>query len=241
MPGYFAISNSYVGTDINLWIKGIITRFWPCVKTSNTAMEFLSKWKGGLYHITEKHSWVFGEGFQNQCEHDEIIDNDKPLIISGSPPHVAIRKIIWDDKFLKTIVHLLNFRSTSVIENFNNLILKYASKRIPYRFSAYEARNQVAALDYSHNKDREYKVDKNGAFIWKRKYNKSSKRWTVYKKKKDKEYSYIPMIMNDVKSAYNSRKSFETGFNPALISPTIAPIPPPDTIELAEKHCSRFS
>jgi hypothetical protein len=37
---------------------------------------------------------------------------------------------------------MFNFRSTSELENFQNLILKYASKRNSYKPPAYRARNE---------------------------------------------------------------------------------------------------
>jgi hypothetical protein len=40
---------------------------------------------------------------------------------------------------------MFNFRSTSELENFQNLILKYASKRNSYKPTAYRARNELAA------------------------------------------------------------------------------------------------
>ena len=44
---------------------------------------------------------------------------------------------------------MFNFRSTSELENFQNLILKYASKRNSYKPPAYRARNELAALDHN--------------------------------------------------------------------------------------------
>ena len=81
-----------------------------------------------------------------------------------------------------------------------------------------------------------------GEVIWKRKYNKNSKRWTVYPYKKDKEYSYIPGLMNDIVEAYESKTKFTiTCSDPKLLSPTIAPVPPPETKKLVADHISRFN
>ena len=49
----------------------------------------------------------------------------------------------------------LFFRSTSDLETFQNLILKYASKRNSYKPPAFAARNILAALDHNANVDRE--------------------------------------------------------------------------------------
>jgi hypothetical protein len=44
---------------------------------------------------------------------------------------------------------MFNFRSTSELENFQNLILKYASKGNLYKPPAYRARNELAALGHN--------------------------------------------------------------------------------------------
>ena len=49
----------------------------------------------------------------------------------------------------------LFFRSTSDLETFQNLILKYASKRNSYKPPAFAARNILATLDHNANVDRE--------------------------------------------------------------------------------------
>ena len=49
----------------------------------------------------------------------------------------------------------LFFRSTSDLETFQNLILKYASKRNFYKPPAFAARNILATLDHNANVDRE--------------------------------------------------------------------------------------
>ena len=115
-------------SDIQPWIKDIITHFWYCIKVSDSYLDFVSRWKGILHHVSGKHTWRVGDGGTNSCEHEELLDNgsDKPILTPGSPSHVAIRTIIWKKQFLQTIVYVLNFRSTAVIENFNNIVLKYA-------------------------------------------------------------------------------------------------------------------
>ena len=38
----------------------------------------------------------------------------------------------------------------------------YASKRNAYKYSAYKARNELAAIDYMYHKDREILQNRNG-------------------------------------------------------------------------------
>ena len=173
--------------DMKPWTKHIVTHFWHCVKTSNTYSEFVALWKGVLHHIAGEHSWKLGEGGKNYCEHGDLEDTDvKPLLKRGTAPYTAVKNVIWKTTFLRTIPRILNFRSTSIIENFNSLVLKYASKRIAFRYGAYKAWNQLAALDYQLHKDRLPRKNKKGELVYKRKFNKCSSRWTTYPEKCEK-------------------------------------------------------
>ena len=64
-------------------------------------------------------------------------------------------------KFLKFF--LILHRSTAVLENFQNLILKYSSKRHSYTPPVYKGRNIIAALDHNYNRDRDTVKNKNGS------------------------------------------------------------------------------
>jgi hypothetical protein len=57
---------------------------------------------------------------------------------------------------------MFNFRSTSELENFQNLILKYASKRNSYKLPAYQARNELAAIDDNAHCGRAVMTNKDG-------------------------------------------------------------------------------
>lgn len=54
-------------------------------------------------------------------------------------------------------------RSTAVLENFQNLILKYSSKRHSYSPPVYKGRNIIAALDHNHNCDRDILKNRDGS------------------------------------------------------------------------------
>ena len=230
--------------DINPWIRDIVTHFWFCCQVSETYEQFVARWKGILYHVSGKHEWVLGEGVVNKCEHNALYEEDesKPKLSPYGKAHRQLRSVLWQEKFLKTIPSLLTFRSTAVIENFNDLILMYASKRIAFSYPAYRARNFLAALDYTYHKNRREMRNKKGEVMWQRKYNKNSKRWTVHARKEDKKYEYIPRMMKDIVDAHNSKKSFTPSYvDPKVISPTIAPLPPPPTKTIVATQIFRFS
>jgi len=57
---------------------------------------------------------------------------------------------------------MFNFRSTSELNIFHNLILKYASKRNSYKPPAFRARNESAALDHNAHCGRTIMTNKDG-------------------------------------------------------------------------------
>ena len=64
--------------------------------------------------------------------------------------------------FIHVMLKLLFYRSTAELENFNNLILTNSGKRFANYPPVYRARNQLAALDYNANVDREVKRKMDG-------------------------------------------------------------------------------
>lgn len=64
----------------------------------------------------------------------------------------------------------LYFRSTAELENFNNLILMYSGKRFAFSPPVYNARCQLAALDFNANVDREVNRNHDGSEYSKKLY-----------------------------------------------------------------------
>lgn len=99
-------------------------------------------------------------------------ERDKDWLEAGSPDHVAARDIVRDKILLKKIPYYLICRSTVSLENFQNMILKYSSKRHSYTPPVYRARNLVAALDHNTNCDIESAKRKDGSLRHQRYYSK---------------------------------------------------------------------
>lgn len=86
---------------------------------------------------------------------------------SSSPfPEKILYHIFYADWFKK--LHAFIFipfyisRSTAELENFQNLILMYASKRYAYEPPVYRARNLLAALDYNQHVNRGIRISQDG-------------------------------------------------------------------------------
>ncbi|ROL51087.1 hypothetical protein DPX16_14618 [Anabarilius grahami] len=82
--------------------------------------------------------------------------------------------------------------STADLESFQNHILMYASKRSSFTPPAFEARTLLAALDYNYHKDRPDMINPDGSKQYKRKYQKNSRRYSLYTVKVKKTYGHIP-------------------------------------------------
>uniref|UniRef100_K1RDD2 Uncharacterized protein n=1 Tax=Magallana gigas TaxID=29159 RepID=K1RDD2_MAGGI len=91
-------------------------------------------------------------------------------LINRSRVYVGEQYNRWNE--LKTTLRLqthsevakvLLDRSTAELENFQNLILVYASKRYSYGPPTYRARNRLAALDHNGHLERETKINKDGS------------------------------------------------------------------------------
>ncbi|XP_043919202.1 uncharacterized protein LOC122794653 isoform X2 [Protopterus annectens] len=232
------------------WTKQIVNHFWYCCQHFHDMEQFMVHWSGVLYHVVNQHEWVMGTtGDQPMahCEHESLgSDRTAPWLEPECPAHQKLREIILDPKFVEKLKHYFSYRTTADLEQFHQLILKYASKRQAYTFPAYRARNFLAAIDHNKHLHRPYQRNKHGRIVYRRKYNKKSERWTVVRKKVEKEYRYLVTL----KKLILHRRMTDTGRlqgparlahdDPRNIQATIAPYSPPSTSQLVAEHSSRF-
>nr|XP_034319558.1 uncharacterized protein LOC117687331 [Crassostrea gigas] len=148
------------------WNTDIINHFWFSCCSATDLDNFMEIWCGIVHHVVNEHTWdiSYSSNFFGacQCKHGTLQVDHKEWMKKGSPPHKALVQIVFSKRFLKAIPYYLNFRSTAELENFNNLILMYSGKRFAYSPPVYRARNQLAALDYNANVDREVKRKMDG-------------------------------------------------------------------------------
>ncbi|CAG2231030.1 unnamed protein product [Mytilus edulis] len=182
------------------------------------------------------------------CKHGPLCaEREKGWLKAGSPAHDAAIGIVMDKRFIKKIPYYLNCRSTAELENFQNLILKYASKRHSFNPVSYRARNLLAALDNNAHCQRQMMVNKDGSTRYQRYYSKTGIQWSVYAKKEDKEYHHVPTI---IKTIVENRLQDPVGMNrkvlldvndPRRVSAVLAPTLPPSTADLVAQKISRFN
>lgn len=118
--------------------------------------------------------------------------------------------------------------------------------QINFRYQTYKARRQLTAIDWNFHVDLPQKTSTSGDEIVTRKYNPRTRQWDIKKVKYEKGYDYIPVLISHmmrrramdidpVTTQVDLNKS-----DPALISPTIAHVPPPTATEIIARR-SRFT
>ncbi|XP_061167506.1 uncharacterized protein LOC133176400 [Saccostrea echinata] len=183
------------------WTKDIMNHFWYSAQISETYEEFIGVWFGLLHHVTDEHEWIlaYGDNASSSCSHGPLTEErTKGWMQKGSPAHVALRYIVMDKRRLNQVHYYLNCRSTAELENFQNLILVYASKRHSYSPPTYRTRNYLAALDQNGHCERETKKNKDGSIKYQRSFNKKSGVWSVHELKAEKNYPYIPALIHKI-------------------------------------------
>lgn len=114
------------------------------------------------------------------------------------------------------------------------------------RNQAYQARVQLAVMDYNAHLGRDKAKNKSGDIIYNRKFRKQTKKWDATPALKDKQFTYIPELMEVIKSQHiSSSSSLKKGLpsrhdHPTSIQKTIANTPPTSTNEIVRKKQSRF-
>ena len=60
-----------------------------------------------LHHISGEHEWIDG-----QCQHGPLVasETDKMYLDKNSKAFEAIRKVVLDPKFVKSLCHYATFR-----------------------------------------------------------------------------------------------------------------------------------
>nr|XP_034316793.1 uncharacterized protein LOC105324442 isoform X2 [Crassostrea gigas] len=248
-----------VVTDAHVQIASVMRKDFPDIKhsfdvwhgTKNLGKKLTKDvWYGMLHHIVNEHEWFvpFANSTVSTCQHGPLEDGSqtKEYLKKGSAAHNALRQIVMDKRLVKNIPYYLNCRSTSELENFQNLILVYSSKRHSYSPPVYRAINRLAALDHNSHAEREVMKNKDGSLRWQRSYNKKTSRWSVHPVKVEKNYSYVQDLIRHI---ITSRIEDDIGMNrpmeleaddPRRISAHLAPVPPPSTRDIVASQISRF-
>ncbi|XP_026177256.1 uncharacterized protein LOC113138747 [Mastacembelus armatus] len=176
------------------WIKDICNHFWYCCKEAGNYDEFMSLWTAVLHHVTDEHEWATGA-----CHHGPLPKNHSNIWIEqDSVAHRTLISVIMNQRWLKDVEKFLTFRSTEDLESFHSHISMYAPKRFSFSPHVYEARVLLAGLDYNHHVHRPAVKNRDGALVYRKVWNKRSRRWSLCTVKLPKDYSYIPDLQSAI-------------------------------------------
>ena len=102
---------------------------------------------------------------------------------------------------------------------------------------------QLAALDHNAHLDRQHLHNKDGDYIYSRKFRKQTKKWDTTPTLKKKKYEYIPGLMDDIvslRSNTSTRLKDRTVLEESHPKRQQATIDPP-TAELVVSKRSHFN
>lgn len=134
-----------------------------------------------------------------------------------------------------------------MVESFNAMLLKYASKRHGFEYENYKARCQLAAIDHNFHVHRPFKLSKDGRLCYSKNYVKRSKTWRLVPTKVAKNYPYKNVLLGKCFQLRNTdqqsvtRKGNLPENHPKTFAKTIAIKEPVDTDVLHMKMVSRMN
>ncbi|KAK3751371.1 hypothetical protein QZH41_010466 [Actinostola sp. cb2023] len=225
--------------NVSHWIEPIRNHFWHCAEMSKGSPELLKDvWIGVIHHVCGEHEWEDG-----QCTHGPLThtEESKPVLEKTSKSAKAIREIVFDRDWLRSLHYYVNFRHTSHLESFNAMVLKYAPKRIAFVYEVFIARVQLAALDHNFHLFRKILEGR-----MKKIYSKRSKNWKLVPLKETKTFGYWGILVGEMLKRRAEDRELITRHiwisptNPQNLAPTIAMRAPPETSELVSARLSRF-
>ena len=226
------------------WIVGIVNHFWFACEVSNGDAEKLKDvWIGVLHHVCNEHTWA-----ESECLHGPLSSTEpKVFLTKNSVALEKLRSVVLDQKLLSNLSYYSKFRHTGIIENFNSMLMKYASKRVAYDYPYFKTRMALAAIDHNMHLNRPIVTARDGRRCFKRKYNKRSRKFTADPVKEKKQFSYIPFCLAKIVAERKGRKDsamerlVRVPHDPKLISPTLDLVnQPPPTSQLVQEKLSRI-
>ena len=112
--------------DLPEWIAPIRNHFWHCFEASNGDLERLKDtWLGITHHVQGEHKCVDGE-----CSHGPLAESDqtRSVLKEDSPAIEALKKIVYDPRWIKSLGFYVLFRynkNTFDMKNLNHNPMQY--------------------------------------------------------------------------------------------------------------------
>lgn len=231
------------------WSKSISNHLHWCAETCDGNKELLrEKWISVLYHVADIHSWD-SANLYHECQHPPIppdVNRAKRWLQTDSPPHKALRSIIFDRKLLQDIQKLNLCCHTGSLEVYHNVLMKYAPKRQHFSFKGMVARTQLAAIDHNANTGREQtrasKGDNANELRYKLVFPKRTKEWVAKPVKEKTTRDHLrPILDRIVARKEQPRAQRSAGIDTERLAVNIASHPRPPREEVIARLTTRFA
>ena len=231
------------------WSKSISNHLHWCAETCDGNKELLrEKWISVLYHVADIHSWD-SANLYHECQHPPIppdVNRAKRWLQTDSPPHKALRSIIFDTKLLQDIQKLNLCCHTGSLEVYHNVLMKYAPKRQHFSFKGMVARTQLAAIDHNANTGREQTRASKGAnaneLRYKLVFPKRTKEWVAKPVKEKTTRDHLrPILDRIVARKEQPRAQRSAGIYNERLAVNIASHPRPPREEVIARLTTRFA
>ncbi|XP_041479210.1 uncharacterized protein LOC121426873 [Lytechinus variegatus] len=238
-------------SELSQWTQAINNHIWWAAQHCRGDPELIIEMIQSItHHICNIHHWNSCDLYHN-CAHREFTEEEieaRKWFVPGSKAHTALQEVLFDTRLVKDMRHLTQACHTGSIEAYHNLYLKYAPKRLHFKYPAMLGRSQLAVLDHNHNVEAKQATVKcprrgtapKGSLRYRYVFSKHTKEWIRKKVPEDKDYTYLWEVMVAVLEMKMGEFLPEDPIIPHLPE-NIAPVPRPPRAEIDSRATTRFT
>ncbi|XP_078141248.1 uncharacterized protein LOC144539595 [Centroberyx gerrardi] len=170
----------------------------------------------------------------------------KKWLQADSPAFRALKAVVMDKNLLRDLKQMARFKHTGSLEVYHSSMLKYAQKRLHFRYDSMRARTQLAIMDHNANVGRPQATTKEGESRYRYSFSKQSQQWVakpIYERTKQAfRHDLMERVLTrreDQSVVYSEPLRCRKTRQRRLLH-NIAPVPRPDKADLQAGHSSRF-
>ncbi|KAL1004808.1 hypothetical protein UPYG_G00050880 [Umbra pygmaea] len=138
---------------VKRWHKSIVNHLYWCATSSVSGTEKVAKWKSVLNHIQDVHS--HSDPAFPKCVHQPKASKDRSKWFQpGSSALNRLDKVLTNKRYLTDVEKLSHHYQTSTMEQFHNVIQRFAPKNVVFPFIGMLCRLYLAAMHFNENAER---------------------------------------------------------------------------------------
>lgn len=140
------------------WAQSVVNHlYWSIATCDGDGKALVERFTSLIHHTCNRHSFPMNTIYK-ECEHEKLSEEakrKKQWLVMGSSAHDQLRKIIAQDGFVKDLEKVCDQISTTLLEVFHSVKIRYLPKSIFYGYEKMIAGTQLAALDHNNNVGRD--------------------------------------------------------------------------------------